>query len=408
MNVIDNGIKLDFNDVLIVPSMSELTSRQEVNLVGTYTFGNTGISISATPVMNSNMDHTGTFEMSKALAKSDMISVLHKHYSADELIQFFKWTQNKVVFYSMGIVEQDVEKFEQVYAALLDIAPIQFVCIDVANGYMTKFIQFVRDFRAKYPNICIMAGNVVTPEGVSQLACAGANIVKVGIGSGSVCTTRKVAGVGYPQLSAIMECSTTADSIGVYLCSDGGIINTCDTAKALAAGADFVMIGGMFAGHFECGGELIDTFIDPHYERELVNARQIAKRASITDVIINELDGSRYVIRFDRDFNLITPAQPPSRWFKITSKSKMAFRGMSSADALRDHHGGKAPYRAAEGKTVHVPLKGELSETIETLLGGLRSTCTYVGANNITQLYAHSRFIQVNNQLNESLSGYNV
>lgn len=339
---IENEIKLDFKDVLIRPKRSTLSSRSKVDLLRSFTFRNSGVDYVGIPVISANMDTTGTFEMAEALGKHDMSVALHKHYDAQQYIDFFSALDNKSnAFYSLGIGEADLKKFQEVMKA----APgsIRYLCIDVANGYTEAFVNFVKKIRSDYPNLVIMAGNVVTGDMTEELILAGADIVKVGIGPGSVCTTRKMTGVGYPQLSAIIECADAAHGLGGHICADGGCTRPGDVAKAFGAGADFVMLGGMFAGHEECGGEII------------------------------EKDGQKF----------------------------RAFYGMSSKSAMDKYSGGVAKYRAAEGKTVHIPDRGPVENTVQDILGGVRSACTYVGAKRLRELTKRTTFVRVTQQLNE-------
>ena len=250
---LDNEIKLDFKDVLIRPKRSTLTSRSQVDITREIKFRWSPERFHAIPVIAANMDTTGTFEMARALGRHKMMTALHKHYSAQEYISFFSQLERKSdAFYSLGIGEAEYEQFCKVMQA----APqaVRYVCIDVANGYTEAFVSFVKKMRDHFPDIVIMAGNVVTGDMTEELILAGADIVKVGIGPGSVCTTRKMTGVGYPQLSAVIECADAAHGLGGRIYSDGGCTQPGDIAKAFGGGADFVMLGGMFAGHNESGG----------------------------------------------------------------------------------------------------------------------------------------------------------
>ena len=252
---IDNEPKLDFKDVLIRPKRSTLTSRSQVDITREIKFHHTREVFHAVPVIAANMDTTGTFEMARVLGSHGMMTALHKHYAPEEYIEFFRSLKNKSdAFYSMGIGDADYRKFETVMKAVP--GEIRYVCIDVANGYTEAFVSFVKKVRDTYPDLVIMAGNVVTGDMTEELVLAGADIVKVGIGPGSVCTTRKMTGVGYPQLSAVIECADAAHGLGGRICSDGGCTQPGDVAKAFGGGADFVMLGGMFAGHNESGGEV--------------------------------------------------------------------------------------------------------------------------------------------------------
>lgn len=335
---IEEDIKYDFSDVLIRPKRSTLSTRSGVSLARSYTFGDnewTGI-----PIVASNMDTTGTIETARVLSQHNMLTFLHKHYTVEELYEVFFEPQDYIA-YTTGITEHDVKKWETLKSKL-PVGNIKFVCIDVANGYTERFIDFVRNFKNDNPNITVIAGNVVTADITEQLLLAGADIVKVGIGPGSVCTTRLQTGIGYPQLSAIIECADAAHGIGGAVMADGGCNHPGDVAKAFGAGADFVMLGNMFAGHEESGGE---TFTE---------------------------DGKMY----------------------------KSFYGMSSQAAMDKYSGGVAEYKSSEGKEVKVPFKGPITNTIQEILGGLRSTCTYVGASTLKELSKRTTFVKVNNTHN--------
>jgi GMP reductase len=339
---IEQDIKLDFKDVLIRPKRSTLTSRSEVDISREFVFLHSGKRYQGIPIIASNMDATGTFEMARALAKHKLSVALHKYYDENELVAFFAERPGTTpVFYSMGITRPDFDKFRQV----MDKAKgtIDFVCVDVANGYTKAFIGFIQKLREKYPDITIMAGNVVTGEMTEELILDGVDIVKVGIGPGSVCTTRKMSGVGYPQLSAIIECADAAHGLRGLICADGGCTAPGDLAKAFGAGADFVMLGGMLAGHDECGMEIV------------------------------EVNGER----------------------------KMQFYGMSSREAMNKYSGGVAAYRASEGKNVLLDYRGPVENTLQDILGGVRSACTYVGASQLKELSKRTTFVRVTQQLNE-------
>jgi len=344
---IKEDIKLDFSDVLIEPKRSTLKSRKDVNLIREFKPSKHSNSIiSGVPIIAANMDTVGTFEMARVLAESKCFTALHKHYSNDELNSFFNesYEHVKYCFYSMGIGDTEYAKLKDYMNRFL--CP-KMICIDVANGYSTTFEDFVRKIRDICPASFIMAGNVVTPEMTEQLILSGADCIKVGIGGGSVCTTRKMAGIGFPQLSAIIECADAAHGLGGMVCSDGGCTTPGDVSKAFGGGADFVMLGGMLAGHTECGG-----------------------------TIITEND-----------------------------KQYMEFYGMSSAKAMEKHSGGVAEYRASEGKRVLIPFRGSVVGTLKEILGGVRSTLTYVGASKLKELSRRTTFIRVNRQLNNIFTG---
>ena len=335
---IEDGIKLDFSDVLFRPKRSTLSSRKEVSLSRTYTFKHSGKEYTGVPIMAANMDGVGTLAMAESLAKHDMFTCLGKNYDSGGL-EWFDGTVNwDHVAISTGTSNSDFEKLVN----MLEHYPFEYICIDVANGYSEHFGAFVSKVREKYPTHTIIAGNVVTADMTQELILNGADIVKVGIGPGSVCTTRIQTGVGYPQLSAIMECSDAAHGLGGHIIADGGCTCPGDVAKAFGAGADFVMLGGMLAGHDEGGGEVKD--------------------------------------------------------------GKITFYGMSSDTAMNKHHGGVAEYRSSEGRTVEISYKGPVKNTIKDILGGLRSTCTYVGASELKHLSKCTTFIRVNNQFNNVFS----
>lgn len=344
---IENEIKLGFKDVMFRPKRSTLKSRSEVTIEREFTFLHTQKKWSGVPLIAANMDTVGTFEMAEALYKDKIITAVHKHYSVQEWSDFLKDKNDDFYQYialSTGTGKADEEKIK----TILDTNPkIQFLCIDVANGYSEHFVEFVKKARQNFPDKIIMAGNVVTGEMVEELILAGADIIKVGIGPGSVCTTRIKTGVGYPQLSAIIECADAAHGLGGQIIGDGGCKVPGDVAKAFGGGADFVMIGGMFAGHDESGGELITE----------------------------------------------------------NGKTYRLFYGMSSQTAMDKHSGGVAEYRASEGKTVKVPYKGPVADTVKDILGGVRSTCTYVGASKLKELSKRTTFIRVQEQENQVFNG---
>ncbi len=339
---IEQELKLDFKDVLIRPKRSTLTSRSEVDIRRSFSFRHAKHTYDGIPIIAANMDTTGTFEMARAFSAHGLSVALHKHYREDELVQFFSTLQTKSnAFYSLGITPHDFEKFKHVKARAAE--HLQYVCIDVANGYHENFLAFISKFREAYPDVVIMAGNVVTGDMTEALILAGADIVKVGIGPGSVCTTRKMTGVGYPQLSATIECGDAAHGLGGQICADGGCTVPGDLAKAFGGGADFVMLGGMLAGHDECAGDRIERE-GKHYKR---------------------------------------------------------FYGMSSKTAMDKHSGGVAKYRASEGKEVLVDYRGPVENTLQDILGGVRSACTYVGARKLKELTKRTTFIRVGMQINE-------
>lgn len=334
---IEQDIKLDFKDVLIRPKRSTLKSRSEVDIRREFKFRHSPQTFFGVPIIAANMDGVGTMDMARAFARNDqgLTVALVKHYDRDTLADFFGNEGDANVWYSLGTSDADIEKLAQLNA---DGFYPKRLCLDVANGYSEVFTDIVKRLRDQYPEAIIMAGNVVTGEMVEELVLSGADIVKVGIGPGSVCTTRKMTGVGYPQLSAVIECADAAHGLKGLVCSDGGCTVPGDVAKAFGAGADFVMLGGMLAGHDQCEGKI--------------------------------------------------------------ENGEVVFYGMSSKAAMEKHSGGVAEYRASEGKSVRLPHRGDVADTLQDILGGLRSACTYVGAVTLKELSKRTTFVRVTQQIN--------
>lgn len=338
---IEADLKLAFKDVMIRPKRSTLHSRAQVSLERGFSFLHSKKTWTGVPIMAANMDTIGTFEMAAALAKLGLLTVIHKHYDPDAWDVFLRaqpGIQDHLAI-ATGATKRDLDTLNTVLARHPEV---YFICIDVANGYSERFVELVHQTRSRFPDHVIIAGNVVTGEMVEELLLSGADIVKVGIGPGSVCTTRIKTGVGYPQLSAIIECADAAHGLGGHIISDGGCTVPGDIAKAFGGGADFVMLGGMLAGHDESGGERV------------------------------ERDGKSYKV----------------------------FYGMSSETAMRKYAGGMAEYRTSEGKTVEVGYRGAVTDTVQDILGGLRSACTYVGAQRLKELSKRTTFIRVQEQHN--------
>ena len=374
---LEQDVKLDYSDVLLRPKRSTLGSRKQVRVHRRFQFRNYkphDMSMEqirdekhyeGIPIMASNMDGVGTFEMADILAQQDIFTCLVKTYSVNELVNFFdnekdqEMKRTEFVAMSIGITDSDKDKFLKVYEQVGDY--LKYVCVDVANGYSERFADFINELRQQCPNIVIIAGNVVTGDQTQELILRGADIVKVGIGPGSVCTTRIKTGVGYPQLSAVMECADAAHGLGGHVIADGGCTGPGDVAKAFAGGADFVMLGGMLAGHVEGGGEIITK----HF------ANGEATR----------LDNGNFMPHYEE-------------------RKFVQFYGMSSKTANNKHFEGLKDYRSSEGRTVLVPFKGNVQNTIQDILGGVRSACTYVGALKLKQLSKCATFIMVNNQYN--------
>ena len=345
---IERDLKLTFDDVLIRPKRSTLISRSDVNLVREFTFRHTEETWDGVPIVAANMDTTGLFSIAEILQGHKMLTCTQKFYSTKEFSDAWgNGVDSEFIAVTCGSTD---ESFELLKRKMATNKGLKMICIDVANGYREVFLNFVKKVRGAFPEKIIIAGNVATREMTEALILAGADIVKVGIGPGSVCTTRKVAGVGYPQLSAISECADAAHGLNGHVMSDGGCSSPGDVAKAFAAGADFVMLGGMLAGHDESGGELIED----------------------------------------------------------SEGAYKSFYGMSSAKAMETHYGEIADHRAPEGKEVRVPYRGPLEVTVQSILGGLRSACSYVGARRIKDLPKCTTFIRVSMTTNEVFQKFNV
>ena len=342
---IEMDTKLDYADVLLRPKRSTLESRNDVELKRRFTFPHSKRVINVVPIIASNMDGVGTRSMAKALADQDMLTSLVKSLTHEDLNIFYSESRrggamtqlSETLTLTVGLQDdlKKVEDFKHKY-------PI--ICIDTPNGYMEKFVDYVKQVRSICGvNNIIIAGNVVTADQTQELILNGADIVKVGIGPGSVCTTRIVTGIGYPQLSAVIDCADAAHGLDGHIIADGGCTCPGDIVKAFAAGADFVMLGGMLAGHKES-------------ELTVVNG-------------------------------------------------ELKFYGMSSREANEIHAGGLRSYRASEGRSVTVPYKGEVADTLQEILGGIRSACTYVGAKKLKDLPKCATFVRVNNQYNRTFVG---
>ncbi len=373
--------KYDYADVLIVPNDSDVPSRSRVKLAREFSFKWSSKKKTGIGLIAANMDTVGTINMARELSKLHCFTALHKHYDTGKVFDVFRNSANRNhVFYTMGTSEQEQKQLD--IMMLNRIGP-DMVCIDIANGHLNIILDAIKRVRAAHPDLIIMAGNVVTSERAIKLIEAGADIVKVGIGPGSACTTRKQTGVGYPQLSAVYECAKAVEDIGGLVCADGGCTVPGDVTKAFIAGADFVMLGGMLAGHDECEGKLIE------FREKLHPHVSIAMK---DDVAYYEWAGRTYVW---------VGGLPPEAWKKVPlEKPEMVFYGMSSETAMQKHHGGIADYRSAEGRTVQIPYRGKVENTIKDILGGLRSTMTYVGVEDIANIAYSARFVKTRHQLN--------
>jgi len=339
---IEEELKLDYADVLFRPKRSTLSSRKDVNLKRTYRFKYSNNEWSGIPIMAANMDGVGELDVAESLSEYGMITCLTKQHDIKKIKKYKKIKSiYKNIAISIGIKDDDFKRLDDV---LKEYSFIKFICIDVANGYSEHFSKYLKTVREKYPTKTIIAGNVVTADMAQELVLSGADIVKVGIGPGSVCTTRIQTGVGYPQLSAVIECADAAHGLGAHIIADGGCTCPGDVAKGFGAGADFVMLGGMFAGHDEGGGKIIKS------------------------------NGCKYI----------------------------EFYGSSSDTANKKHYGGLSDYRSSEGRSVKLKYRGKIKDTISNILGGVRSSCTYVGAPSLKQLSKCTTFVRVSSQFNDT------
>jgi GMP reductase len=332
---IETELKYDFDDVLIRPKRSTLTSRKDVDLYRIFKFRNGG-SYYGIPIMAANMDGVGTLEVGKTLCDLDLFTCYKKDINEAALIKTLKENEGNNVAVTIGTNQYNYEKLIRINKTLQPHYRVRNICVDVANGYTQAFVDFVKVVRKTFPSSNIIAGNVVTGEMVEELLLAGADVVKVGIGSGSVCTTRIKTGVGYPQFSCIAECADAAHGLNGHIIADGGCTTPGDVAKAFGAGADFVMLGSMLAGSTEGGGEKV-TILDKEY---------------------------------------------------------VEFYGMSSKKANEKHNGGLKDYRTSEGRRVAIPYKGPMEDIVQDILGGVRSACTYAGASKLKHLSKCATFVR--------------
>jgi len=369
---IEEDIKLDFKDVLFKPKRSKLESRRDVDLTRTFTFHNSGNQWTGIPIMSSNMDGVGTFEMAKVLQEHKMITVMRKHYSLDDWKEQSQGVKMKYISVCTGtgvIWDPDAKDYATMKAVLKMYPDIKFITVDVANAYHENYAEFIARLRDAYPDKTIIAGNVISAEMVEELIIRGADIVKCGIGPGSVCTTRLMTGVGVPQLSGIIECADAANGIGGHIIADGGCVYPGDVSKAFGAGAHFVMLGGMLAGHTEGGGDII--------------TKHTATGGAF------KTDQGTYVAHY-------------------AEKRFVEFYGMSSDAAMATHGTRKDGYRGAEGKVVSIPFKGNVQDTLTEILGGIRSTCTYVGAKRLKDMSKCTTFVRCTQQVNQIFTPFDV
>ena len=342
--------KLNFDDVLLEPKRSTLSSRKDVDMTRKFTFRNSGKVVNFLPIFASNMDGVGTFSMAKVLQEYKMMTVITKSTTPEQ------WKQavgNGVRLQSVSVCtgtnkmwDQDAQDYHYMQEILKAFPDIKFITVDVANAYHENFVDFIKRVRDEFPDKVIIAGNVVTPEMTEELIINGADVVKIGIGPGSVCTTRTMTGVGVPQFSAILDCADAANGVDGHIMADGGCVYPGDIAKAFGGGAHMVMIGGMLAGHDES-------------EQEVVNG-------------------------------------------------KVEFYGMSSDRAREVHGKRKDGYRGNEGRLISLPYRGPVQETVEDILGGVRSACTYIGARRLKDMPKCASFVTVHNNINKVYEQYTV
>ena len=338
---VETELLLDFNDVLIKPKVSDITlTRADVNINIPWA------STEATPIVIANMMSTGTYKIAKIASKEKVLTFLSKEYTIEEHRKHLPSIDQRYIAISSGVREKDLIKTLSILEEFPDIPAVN---VDIANVYanIQGMWETVSEIRNRFPNIIIIAGNIATPEPIADLVDAGANYIKVGVGSGAACKTRSEVGIGIPQLSAIMDCHHHARSYGVKIISDGGCVTAGDVSKAIAAGAELVMIAGMVSHCEEC-----DNIID--------------------------INGDKFV----------------------------SFYGLGSDKMYSIKKPDQAEYRPNEGRDLMIPVTGSIVEVIKQIKGALRSTCTYVGAPSINALYNKSVFVRVNNTINRSLERY--
>lgn len=332
---------LDYSDVLIRPKRSTMKSRNDVEIERSFKFKWSKLEWKGVPLIAANMDTTGTFEVYDVLSQYKIVTALHKFYTKDDFLNKTNLDSNMFMV-STGISESDFTRLTEI----LTVVECNWICIDIANGYLSSLVDFCKKVRNMFPDKILVAGNVATREMVEELLINGqVDIVKVGIGPGSACTTRLKTGVGVPQLSAVLECSDAAHGLGGWIIADGGITCPGDVSKAFGACADFVMMGGQFAGHDQNPGDVLEC--------------------------------------------------------KETGKKFKRFHGMSSKRAMETHYGKMEKYRSSEGRELIIPYKGDLNNTVLDYLGGIRSTCTYIGATSIKNMGKCTTFVKVSRQLNK-------
>jgi GMP reductase len=394
-----NSVKLDFDNVLLRPKRSDVGSRKDVDLKRMFTFLNSKKKWEGVPIVVANLDTTGTFAMAKVMKANRALCCLHKFYKDEDLVKFFWFDDYFGGIYTLGASDKEIDKCVKIFKTDINQHnKPNFLCMDVANGYTQYFKEQLHKLREKFRDTTIIAGNVATPEMVESLLLEGiADIIKVGIGPGSLCKTRKVSGVGYPQLSAIIECADAAHGLGGHIMADGGCKDPGDVVKAFAAGADFVMIGGMFCGTSECDGEWI--YYD---DSEIQNVPDLESSYDWEDFLVSERDVLTNPKEYLHNDNvqLGTYDVPNRRYLarrKVYKQLKKSLKcyGMSSKEAMINHYGSMPDYRTSEGLVKEIPYKGPAQDVMNEILGGLRSACTYVGARRLKELSKRATFIRV-------------
>tara|TARA_B100000900_G_scaffold355608_1_gene324926 strand:- start:1970 stop:3019 length:1050 start_codon:yes stop_codon:yes gene_type:complete len=345
---INYDAKLNFEDVLLQPKRSTLSSRKDVDMTRNFTFRNSGKQMNFLPIFASNMDGVGTFSMAKVLQDYKMMTVITKTTGIEE---WRKAVGNGVRLQSVSVCtgtnvmwDKEASDWKTMQDVLKSFPDIKMITVDVANAYHQNMVDFIKKVRDEYPTKIIVAGNVVTPEMTEELIINGADVVKIGIGPGSVCTTRTMTGVGVPQFSAILDCADAANGVDGHIMADGGCVHPGDIAKAFGGGAHMVMIGGMLAGHDESEQPVVD--------------------------------------------------------------GKVEFYGMSSDRAREVHGKRKDGYRGNEGRLISLPYRGPVQHTVEDILGGVRSACTYIGARRLKDMPKCASFVTTNNVINRVYEGY--
>jgi len=345
---IKEDIKLNFEDVLMEPKRSTLSSRRDVDMTRKFTFRNSGKVMNFTPIFASNMDGVGTFSMAKVLQKHQMMTVITKSTTVEQWREAvgtgLRLQSVSVCTGTNKIWDPEAADYKNMQEVLASFPDVKMITVDVANAYHQNFVEFIKRMRDEYPDKVIIAGNVVTPEMVEELIINGADMVKIGIGPGSVCTTRTMTGIGVPQFSAILECADAANGVDGHIMADGGCVWPGDIAKAFGGGAHAVMIGGMLAGHDESEQPVVD--------------------------------------------------------------GKVEFYGMSSDRAREKHGKRKDGYRGNEGRWISLPYRGPVEPTVEDIIGGVRSAATYIGARRLKDMPKCATFVRVENNINRVYEKY--